>query len=230
MDEGIFEATVDEVFKKGVKSLKMYFMIGLPTEDDEDLEGIVNLGRRAKDIGQRHGKGGRDITISVSTFVPKPHTPFQWYGQTQRNEIYNKINYLRSGLKRTGISFRWHNVEISYLEAVFSRGDRRLGRVIEAAWRSGCRFDSWTERFDFHKWEEAFNQCGIDPDFYALRHIPAEEILPWEHLDTGVTKEFLIKEYNRAIGGRIIPDCRYGLCPNCGVCDMEAVRGKRRRE
>ncbi len=227
MDEGTFETTVDDVFRKGVKSIKMYFMIGLPTEDSEDLLGIITLAKKAKDIGRRYGKGGRDITVSVSTFVPKSHTPFQWYGQTTRDEIAGKIDYLKEGLRKIGVSFKWHKREMSYLEAVFARGDRRLGKVIEAAWRSGCRFDSWTESLDFHKWEDAFKQCGIDPDFYAARQIPAEEILPWEHLSSGVTKNFLITEYKRAIGSRIIPDCRYGSCPNCGVCDMDAVRGKK---
>jgi len=227
MDVGIFETTVEDLFRKGCKSLKMYFMIGLPTEEESDLEGIVGLAKRAKDIGKRSGKGGRDITVSVSTFVPKPHTPFQWYGQIDREEIERKIDYLKSGLKRLNISFKWHSWEMSHLEAVFSRGDRRLGKVIEAAWRAGCRFDSWTERLDLRKWEEAFHRCGIDPDFYATREIPIEEILPWDHLDTGVSKEFLVKEYQRAIKGRVIPDCRYGACPNCGVCDMEAVRGRK---
>lgn len=227
MDEGVFLTTIDDVFRKGVKSVKLYFMIGLPTEDMEDLEGIISLARRAKDIGNRYGKGGRDITVSVSTFVPKAHTPFQWYGQTPKGEIEQKIEYLKGRLKKMRVSFKWHRTEMTYLEAVFSRGDRRLGKVIEAAWRTGCRFDSWTERLDFHKWKEAFAQWDIDPDFYASRQISLNETLPWEHLSAGVTKDFLIKEYNRAAAGRLIPDCRYGSCPNCGVCDMEAVRGER---
>ena len=227
MDEGVFLTTIGDVFRKGVKSVKLYFMIGLPTEDMEDLEGIISLARRAKDIGNRYGKGERDITVSVSTFVPKAHTPFQWYGQTPKGEIEQKIEYLKGRLKKMRVSFKWHRTEMTYLEAVFSRGDRRLGKVIEAAWRAGCRFDSWTERLDFHKWKEAFAQCDIDPDFYASRQIPIDETLPWEHLSAGVTKDFLIKEYKRAAAGRLIPDCRYGSCPNCGVCDMEAVRGER---
>lgn len=227
MDEGVFLTTIDDVFRKGIKSVKLYFMIGLPTEETEDLEGIISLAKKAKDIGNRHGKGGRDITVSVSTFVPKAHTPFQWYGQITKRAIEDKIEYLKSGLKRARISFKWHRSEMSYLEAVFSRGDRRLGKVIEAAWRSGCRFDSWTEKLNLRRWEEAFAQCSIAPHFFASRHIPLDETLPWDHLSAGVTKEFLIKEYQRAVAGRLIPDCRYGSCPNCGVCDMEAVRGER---
>ena len=227
MDEGVFLTTIDDVFRKGVKSVKLYFMIGLPTEDTEDLEGIISLAKRARDTGNRYGKGGRDITVSVSTFVPKAHTPFQWYGQTTKGEIEQKIEYLKNGLKKMRVSFKWHRTEMSYLEAVFSRGDRRLGKVIEAAWRAGCRFDSWTERLNLQRWKEAFDQCSINPDFYALRHIPLDETLPWEHLSAGVTKDFLIREYQRAAAGRLIPDCRYGSCPICGVCDMEAVRGER---
>ena len=224
MGEGVLETTAADLFSRGVRSLKMYFMIGLPTEEDEDLEGIVRLAQKVKDTGKKHGKGEKDITVSVSTFVPKAHTPFQWYGQVTGDELTRRINYLRNGLRKVKVKFKWHKMQMSYLEAVFSRGDRRLGKVVEAAWRSGCRFDSWTERFDFDKWVEAFNKCGIDPGFYANRNIPVEEVLPWEHLHTGVTKEFLLKEYRRATAGRVIPDCRYGLWPNCGVCDMEAVR------
>ncbi|MDD5435164.1 MAG: TIGR03960 family B12-binding radical SAM protein [Nitrospira sp.] len=227
MDEGVFETTVNDVFKRGVKSLKMYFMACLPTEDDDDLQGIINLAKRAKDIARKYGKRGKDITVSVSTFVPKPHTPFQWYGQVPRDEIERRMKYLKAGLYKVGVSFKFHKREMSYFEAVFSRGDRRLSKVIEAAWMLGSRFDSWTDRFDFERWMTAFEQCNIDPDFYASRNIFLDEILPWEHIQTGVTKEFLIKEYNRAVSGRIIPDCRYGDCPNCGVCDMEAVRGRK---
>ncbi|MEK6538265.1 MAG: TIGR03960 family B12-binding radical SAM protein [Nitrospirota bacterium] len=227
MDESTLEATIRDVFSRGVKSIKMYFMVGLPTEDDEDLQGIIRLAQNVKDIGRKFGKGGKDITVSVSTFVPKAHTPFQWYGQLPPDELMRRLDYLRDGLKKVKVNFRWHKPQMSSLEAVFSRGDRRLGKVIETAWMSGCRFDSWTEKLDFHKWEDAFISCGIEPGYYASRHMSLDEILPWEHLHTGITKEFLLKEYNRAVAGRIIPDCRYGQCPNCGVCDMEAVRGEK---
>ncbi len=227
MDENTLEATIRDVFSRGVKSIKMYFMVGLPTEDDEDLQGIIRLAQKVKDIGRKFGKGGKDITVSVSTFVPKAHTPFQWYGQLPPDELMRRLDYLRDGLKKVKVNFRWHKPQMSSLEAVFSRGDRRLGKVIETAWMSGCRFDSWTEKLDFHKWEDAFISCGIEPGYYASRHMSLDEILPWEHLHTGITKEFLLKEYNRAVTGRIIPDCRYGQCPNCGVCDMEAVRGEK---
>ena len=227
MDESTLETTIRDVFSRGVKSIKMYFMVGLPTEDDEDLQGIIRLAQNVKDIGRKFGKGGKDITVSVSTFVPKAHTPFQWYGQLPPDELMRRLDYLRDGLRKVKVNFRWHKPQMSSLEAVFSRGDRRLGKVIETAWMSGCRFDSWTEKHDFHKWEDAFISCGIEPGYYASRHMSLDEILPWEHLHTGITKEFLLKEYNRAVTGRIIPDCRYGQCPNCGVCDMEAVRGNK---
>ena len=227
MDESTLETTIRDVFSRGVKSIKMYFMVGLPTEVDEDLQGIIRLAQNVKDIGRKFGKGGKDITVSVSTFVPKAHTPFQWYGQLPPDELMRRLDYLRDGLKKVKVNFKWHKPQMSSLEAVFSRGDRRLGKVIETAWMSGCRFDSWTEKLDFHKWEDAFISCGIEPGYYASRHMSLDEILPWEHLHTGITKEFLLKEYNRAVTGRIIPDCRYGQCPNCGVCDMEAVRGNK---
>src|SRR3990172_4929892 len=227
MDEGVLETTVRDVFSRGVKSIKMYFMVGLPTESDEDLQGIITLAQKVKDIGKRFGKGAKDITVSISAFVPKAHTPFQWYGQITPVELMRRLNYLRDGLKKVRINLKWHKPNMSYLESVFSRGDRRLGRAIEAAWKSGCRFDSWTEKVAFDKWMDAFNACGIEPDRYSSRHISLDEVLPWEHLHTGIEKEFLLKEYKRAESGRTIPDCRYGLCPNCGVCDMEAVRGEK---
>ncbi|HZX48960.1 MAG TPA: TIGR03960 family B12-binding radical SAM protein [Nitrospirota bacterium] len=227
MDEGVLETTAKDVFSRGVKSIKMYFMVGLPTETDEDLQGIITLAQKVKDIGRRFGKGGKDITVSISAFVPKAHTPFQWYGHISPDELMRRLNYLRDGLKKVRINLKWHKPDMSYLESVFSRGDRRLGKVIETAWRSGCRFDSWTEKLDMDKWEEAFKVCGIVPDWYSSRPIKLDEVLPWEHLHTGVEKEFLLKEYRRAESGRTIPDCRYGLCPNCGLCDMEAVRGEK---
>ena len=124
-----------------------------------------------KDIGKRFGKGARDITVSISAFVPKAHTPFQWYGQITPDELMRRLNYLRDGLKKVRINFKWHKPHMSYLESVFSRGDRRLGKVIESAWRSGCRFDSWTEKLDFDKWMDAFKACGIETDWYSSRHI-----------------------------------------------------------
>ncbi|MCC6544861.1 MAG: TIGR03960 family B12-binding radical SAM protein [Nitrospirae bacterium] len=227
MDEGILETTVRDVFSRGVKSIKMYFMVGLPTETDEDLQGIITLAQKVKDIGKRFSKGAKEITVSISAFVPKAHTPFQWYGHISPDELMRRLNYLRDGLKKVRINLKWHKPDMSYLESVFSRGDRRLGKAIETAWRSGCRFDSWTEKLDMDKWEDAFKVCGIEPDWYSSRHIQLDEVLPWEHLHTGVEKEFLIKEYERAESCRTIPDCRYGLCPNCGLCDMEAVKGKK---
>lgn len=225
MDENIFENSVENLFSRGVKSLKMYFMIGLPSEEEKDLEGIIRLAKKCRNIGQKYGKRRKDITVSISTFVPKPHTPFQWYGMEEIETVKKRIEYLRKVLRKIGINFKWHRTDMSYLESIFSRGDRRLSRVIEMAWKYGCRFDSWTEIFSIENWEKAFKECGIDPDYYAHRDISLDETLPWEHIATGVTKEFLAKEYKRALSGKTIPDCKYGVCPNCGVCDMEAVRG-----
>ncbi len=227
MDEGTLETTVRDVFSRGVKSIKMYFMAGLPTETDEDLQGIVTLAQKVKDIGRRYGKGAKDITVSISAFVPKAHTPFQWYGHIPPDELLRRLSYLRDGLKKVKVNFKWHRPDMSYLESVFSRGDRRLGNVIETAWRSGCRFDSWTEKLSLDKWEGAFKTCGLDAEWYSSRQMSLDEVLPWEHLHTGIEKGFLIREYKHSESGRTIPDCRYGLCPNCGVCDMEAVRGRK---
>ena len=227
MDDHLFEDTIEALFQGGIRSVKMYFMIGLPSETMDDLHGIVEMARRCRAIGKRYGKGRKDISVSVSTLVPKSHTPFQWYGMEDMKVIEDKISFLKKALRKIGVNFKWHKTEMSYLEAVFSRGDRRLGEVIEKAWHYGCRFDSWTEVLDMEKWKKAFQECHIDPDFYVHRQIPLEEILPWDHIDTGVTKDFLIREYKRASTGKVVPDCRYGLCPNCGVCDLDAVRGKK---
>ncbi len=206
----------ETIFRSGWSVLKLYFMIGLPTETDEDLDGIIRLGRELLAAGRRSSKRHVQINISVSTFVPKPHTPFQWFGQAPIAEIRRKQAYLSEGLRRKGIVLKPHHPETSLLEGVFARGDRSLGRVLEEAVRLGCRFDGWSESFDFEKWKTAFASCGLDPDAYACRSYGVDEQLPWDHVRTGVTKQFLGQEHMRAIAAEITGNCRTE-CSHCGI-------------
>lgn len=220
-ESDIFQAA-EAAFREGWTSLKLYFMIGLPTEELADLDGIADLVFRLRDLGWKTVSKDKQhrvkITISVSPFVPKAHTPFQWEPQNQPQELKTKIRYLRSKVKGPGITLNYHDINKSLLEAVFSRGDRRLDRVVEAAWSLGCRLDDWSEYFRFDRWVEAFQRCGVDWGYYAWRPISYTENLPWEHIDTGVTKEFLVQEHRRALNGELTYDCRFGRCPRCGVC------------
>jgi len=211
------------IFSSGWSVLKLYFMIGLPTETDEDLDGIVRLVMNLWAVGKRESRRPIQINVSVSTFVPKPHTPFQWHGQATREEIRAKQAYLERGLKKKGIALKPHHVETSVLEGAFARGDASLGNVIEEAVRLGCRFDAWTECFDFKKWNEAFRSCGLDPAAYANRSFGLDEKLPWQFVQTGVTHEFLEREYNRAIKAEVTPNCR----AKCEVCGMACKDGGR---
>ena len=177
-------------------------MIGLPTETMEDIEGIAELGNKVLDKyyqtpRELRGKSA-NISISISSFVPKPFTPFQWESQNTIELLRQKQRYLQKLIKRKGIKLSWHNPNTSFLEAVLARGDRKLSKVLIKAWELGCRFDSWEQQFKYRIWEDAFNQCDIDPEFYALRKRDTNEILPWDLIDIGVTKEFLNNEYKKA--------------------------------
>jgi radical SAM-linked protein len=214
-DGDLMEAA-QTVFANGWSVLKLYFMIGLPTETDEDLDGIIRLGNELLARSKRSSKRHVQINISVSTFVPKPHTPFQWFGQAPLEEIRRKQAYLEKGLRRRGINLKLHDPRTSLLEGAFARGDRSLGRVIEEAARQGCRFDGWSESFDFSRWEEAFKQCGLDAAAYAARTFPLDQPLPWDHVQSGVTKKFLHEEYARAEAAEITGNCRME-CMHCGI-------------
>jgi hypothetical protein len=191
-------------------------MIGLPTETDEDLDGIIRLGSELLARGKRSSKRHVQINLSVSNFVPKPHTPFQWVGQTALEEIRRKQAYLQKGLRKRGLTLKLHDPQTSLLEGAFARGDRSLGRVIQEAARRGCRFDGWSECFDFGKWEESFRACGLDPAAYATRSFPLAQPLPWDHVQSGVTKKFLQQEYERAEAAEITANCRTE-CMHCGI-------------
>lgn len=213
-EEDLFQ-TIELALAQGWKSFKLYFMIGLPTETKEDIEGIADLVRRLRQI--RSPAGVRpNIKVNVSTFVPKPHTPFQWAAQNTEAELEWKQEILRRGLKRAETRFSWHDPKVSLLEGVMSRGDRRLGRVIHRAWELGCLFDAWTDMFQFEKWSRAFAECGIDPLTY-VRERSLDEPLPWGHINTGVSLDFLKQEYARAMTGEETPDCRTAACHGCGL-------------
>ncbi|MCL2547934.1 MAG: TIGR03960 family B12-binding radical SAM protein [Symbiobacteriaceae bacterium] len=213
-------ATVSDAFAAGWHSLKLYFMIGLPDEDESDLEGIVSLTRRIIDqYRSLKVKGKLRLSISVAPFVPKAHTPFQWQGQISLEEIGRRQTYLKMRLGNLkGVEFASHDRFASFLEAVFSRGDRRLAPVIHEAWSRGARFDGWGERFNYLIWQESFKACGITAAEYAERCYPEDTAFPWDHLDSGVRKNWLLNEYNRACQLALTPDCRDGICSDCGVC------------
>ncbi len=218
-EENLFEV-VRGAFAAGWYSIKLYFMIGLPTETMEDLDGIVELAHEVLRIGREYGTSARrpEVTISVSSFVPKAHTPFQWEAQDSRETLREKQAYLRQKLRRPGIRFNYHDVETSFLEAVFARGDRRLARVLERAVDMGCRFDGWDEHFKPEVWEQAFKECGIDPHAYANAELSVDAPLPWDHLSPAVKKRFLINERKAAYGERTTDDCRFSYCSGCAVC------------
>ncbi len=204
--------------RAGRRRVKLYFMIGLPTETDEDVEDIGRLVYRLRDAVRKEGLAPPSFNVSVSTFVPKPHTPFQWFGQERMEAIDRKQDILKSALRARSVNLSWHDREMSTVEGFLSRGDRRLSKVIERAWAAGARFDSWSESFDFARWREAWESEGIDPDFYVHRERGRDEFFPWDHLDFGLDKSFLYIEYERAFSGETSPDCRDGSCTECGVC------------
>ena len=220
-------STCKTAFKGGYTSVKLYFMMGLPTETDEDIKGIADLGQKIVDMyyGMENRPKGKSVSvsISVSVFVPKPFTPFQFEPQISKAEMERRQVYLKSCIKTRKIDLSTHDSSTSFLEGAFARGDRRLAKVLETAFKKGCKFDSWNECFDLEKWEEAFFECGIDPKFYTERRRSFCEINPWEHLDYAVTKDFLIRENKTAHNGKTTPNCRE-KCSACGAnCYKEGV-------
>ncbi len=211
--------TAENAFALGWKVLKLYFMIGLPTEEGSDLEALIHLSNRVWRIAKKKAS----LNVSVSTFVPKPHTPFQWHAQLSRQSMVERIELLKERLSRPGLRLKWNDADQSILEAVFARGDRRLGEVIEKAYRLGARFDGWSEHFRPAVWERAFEEAGLDPRFYAERSRPRDEVLPWQHLSSGVERAFLLEELDRSLGEALTPDCRWEACSACGVCDHRTV-------
>jgi radical SAM family uncharacterized protein len=221
-EDNLMEA-VSGAFKAGWTTIKLYFMIGLPTETMEDVAGIANLAYKVVRTGKQILKESKikkpvKVTVSVSSFVPKAHTAFQWVPQDTIEVLEEKQQYLRSLIRDKHITYNYHDARLSFLEAVFAKGDRRLGKVLEKAWSLGCKFDSWTEHFKYDLWLDAFAACGLDPKYYAYRTIEWREKLPWEHLKTGVSKEYLYHEYEKALAEELTHDCRLERCTTCGVC------------
>lgn len=207
-------------FSGGYSAVKLYFMLGLPTETPEDVEGIGQLAKKVVDefYNNPDRPKGRGVTvgISASSFVPKPFTPFQWEPQATRKELAEKQEHLKNTLPSKKINVSFHDIPTSFLEGVFARGDRRLGKVIETAWRKGCKFDSWKEQFLYDEWLESFSECGLDPEFYANRRREYSEVLPWDHLDYGVSKGFLERENEKAKLAVTTGHCRE-KCAGCGA-------------
>lgn len=225
-----------DAFGAGWSRIKLYFMIGLPGETEEDLRGIAELGRAVIQAGRqqaaREGRRGKiQVVISAASFVPKPFTPFQWCPQDTLDTLREKQGFLRTQIHTRHLEFHYHDAATSHLEAAFARGDRRLGAVVEAAVDRGCRFDGWEEWFSFSRWQDAFSDCGLDPAAFANRSFGKEEPFPWDHIDAGVRREYLWREYCRAGEETLTPDCRQGGCTGCGICPdlscgMERERGE----
>jgi len=207
-------------FESGWSTIKLYFVIGLPYETVEDVEGIAHLAEKVVEeyfhVPRDVRKRGLRVTVSTSILVPKPFTPFQWAPMNQVAEVREKISSLRDAIKSKAINYNWHESALSYLEAVFARGDRKLCDVLVKAFEKGARFDGWNEYFNFELWQEAFEECGVDGDFYAYRERSYDEILPWDFIDIGVSKSYLISENEKAKEMVLTPDCRE-RCTGCGI-------------
>jgi radical SAM superfamily enzyme YgiQ (UPF0313 family) len=208
--------TAAEVYRRGWPTIKLYFMIGHPTERLEDVEAIAELARAVLAEGRRALGGRAKVHLGLSTFVPKPHTPFQWVPCDTVEQIVAKQQLLQRSLRTRGIKLNWNDPRETMLEAWLSRGDRRLGRVVHEAWRRGARFDAWHEHFSFDLWQEAFAAAGLQPDFYTHRARTAEEVLPWDHIDCGLEKRFLAEDFGLGLEGRTRVDCREH-CFACGI-------------
>ncbi len=220
--EDMLMDTAATAFDSGWATLKLYFMIGLPTETREDAEAIPELVTKVYTMGRKAPGKRPQIRVSLGTYVPKPHTPFQWVAQEKETELDAKQAIVRNGLSRKGIKLSWQDPKVSLLEAVLSRGDRRLGKVIHRAWQLGAAFDAWGEHFKFENWLKAFEETGVDPAFYAHRQRALDEPLPWGHIDTGLTATFLKREYKYALEGIETPDCRF-KCTGCGLQRRQSV-------
>ena len=214
-------ATAENAFNLGWRLLKLYFMIGLPGETPADLDALVRL---CLEVWKLAKPSRSSVNVSISTFVPKPQTPFQWSAQLAEKTIREYLDELKGRLRRPGLRMKWHDPGHSFHEAVFARGDRRLGKVLMHAWELGTRFDGWSEIFREDLWRQAFSDTGVDADFYATRERSLDEILPWDHLSARVSKDFLVEEYRRALQGQFTEDCRFGRCVQCGVCDHTTIQ------
>ncbi len=221
LTEESISATVENALELGWKNIKLYFMMGLPFEEMEDIDGICKLSTQ---LAVAHAKGKKGITVSVASFIPKSHTPFQRHSQMTLSQTQEKLQYLKDNLWHKRIKLKWQDPKMSLLEGVFARGDRKLAPLLTAAFENGCRLDGWTDKFKFSLWQKAFDDTGIDPEFYTTRKRSEEETLPWDHIDSGVTGTFLKKEFQRSKEKALTQDCRDHDCTGCGVCDFEKIQ------
>ena len=216
---------VGAAFTAGWSSVKLYFMIGLPGETDEDVLAIAKLAKAVQYKYQEvTGRRGAKVTVSASSFVPKPYTPFQWVQQDDIAELRRKQFLLKDALKVKNITFQYHDSVTSVLEAVFARGDRRLGKALYLAWQRGAKFDGWSEHFSYDRWLEALQDAGLNKEFYIGRERGANELFPWEHIQPAVARSFLRREYEKALAEELTHDCRHGVCTGCGVCQKLGVK------
>jgi radical SAM family uncharacterized protein len=216
-EEDLYGA-VESAYSQGWRRMKLYFLTGLPTETDEDTLGITELARNCAEIGRSHTKSA-SVTVSVGGFVPKPFTPFQWFGQNTVAELQRKVGLLRDDARRSrGVQLKWHDPKATMVEGIVSRGDRRLGPVIEDVWRAGGTFQEWSEKFDHQLWVDAMDRHGLSIDWYVYRHRHEDETLPWEHISAGLHKDFLWQDWRDALNEVGLEDCRWTPCYDCGAC------------
>ncbi|WP_420627009.1 TIGR03960 family B12-binding radical SAM protein [Candidatus Poriferisodalis sp.] len=216
-EEDLYGA-VRSAYSQGWHRMKLYFLTGLPSEMDPDTEAIAHLADACARIGQEYNKRA-SVTVSLGGFVPKPHTPFQWFGQNPPDELARKVRLVRAALGRNRrVQLKWHDPAASAAEGIASRGDRRVGAAIEYVWRKGGTFQEWSERFDLDLWEEAMAACGLSLDWYVYRHRGEDEVLPWDHIGAGLHRDFLWQDWQDALEGHGLPDCRWTPCYDCGAC------------
>ena len=216
-EEDLYGA-VESAYSQGWRRVKLYFLVGLPTETDEDTLGIAELARNCAALGRTHVRSA-SVTASVGGFVPKPFTPFQWFGQNTTVELRRKIGLLCTDLRRAkGVQLKWHDPEATLVEGIVSRGDRRSGDVVERVWRSGGTFQEWSEHLDAPRWRRAMTDSGLDLDWHVHRHRRADEVLPWDHLSAGLHKDFLWQDWRDALDEVGLEDCRWTPCYDCGAC------------
>lgn len=221
LTEESIRATVENALDLGWKNIKLYFMIGIPFETMDDIEAICRL---SSDLASAYAKGSKNIHASCTGFIPKAHTPFERVSQISLNETREKIEYLKTHLTHKKVKLKWQDPHMSQIEGVWARGDRKLAPLLVTAYRNGCRLDGWSDYFDYDKWQAAFDQTGIDPEFYTTRKRTADESLPWDRIDSGVSKRFLQKEYEKAQSCALTQDCREHDCTGCGVCDFDQIQ------
>lgn len=224
VDQQKFLGTIEEVLKRGWRTLKFYFMCGLPTETDEDLQGIVDLTEQAIELGRKHCGNNFQLNISLSPFIPKPQTPFQWHAQPSLEEFQRKYDYVQSRINRKFVSLKKHSVRESSIEGALSRGDRRIGKVIHRAWQLGCKFDNWKEHMRYDMWLQAFEDCNLDMAFFANRERGKDEVFAWDHIEASLGRKFLWREKTKSELVKITTDCSTTYCATCQVCDFKEVK------